>query len=91
MSAIFSWIKKEIEYLIKSLPDIIRGFVFFILAFSGLICALLLRHLGFNGTIIASVSISVELFSLILCYFIFKGYFEPAEELKAPSKTLKKR
>jgi len=78
-----SWFKNQIQFLIDSLWQIIQGFVLFSLAFSGLGCALLLRHLGYNGTVISGVGIIVEGIALILCYFIFKSYLK-TEEVKAP-------
>ena len=92
MVSIFSWIKKEIEYLIKSLPDIMKGFVFFLLGFSGLGCALLLRFFDFNGTFISTLSVLIEIISLLLCYYLFKGSFKVKEEIEqVPSKKGKKR
>lgn len=78
-----SWFKKQIQYLIDSLWQLIQGFILFSLAFSGLGCALLLRHLGYNGTVISGVSIIAEGIALVLCYFLFKGYLK-IEEVKAP-------
>ena len=83
-----SWIKKQIQYLIDSLWQIIQGFILFSLAFSGLGCALLLRDLGYNGIVISGVSIIVEGFALILCYFLFKGYLK-IEEIKVPESKKK--
>lgn len=98
MVSIFSWIKKEISYLIKSLPDILRGFIFFLLTFSGIICALFLRYLygleifEIEGSFISTVSVIVEILSLLLCYVIFKGYLNPEEEIESPpSKKMKRR
>ena len=80
MPAIISWIKRQIQYIKDSLPDLIRGFIFFILAFSGLACALIMRYLGFNGAQIATASIAVEVVAMILCYIIFKSFTVPPEE-----------
>ncbi|MHA1438496.1 MAG: hypothetical protein ACTSPD_13050 [Promethearchaeota archaeon] len=91
MSAILSWIKKELEYLKDSFIEIIMGFIFFILAFSGLGVALLLRYLEFNGNIIASVGIVTEMIALFLCYFIFKGYLKLEEEVKQTEKKISKK
>ena len=76
-----SWIKKQIEFLISSISQIIQGFILFSLTFSGLACALVLRHLKYNGTVITGVGLIVEGIALILCYFIFKHYLK-SEEVK---------
>ena len=83
MVSIFSWIKKEIAYLFKSLPDIFRGLLIFILAFSGIACALLMRHLEFSGTFITTISLIIEGISLLLCYFLFKGRLKSEEEIES--------
>lgn len=83
-----SWFKKQIQYLIDSLWQMIQGFILFSLAFSGLGCALLLRHLGYNGIVISGISIIVEGIALILCYFLFKGYLK-IEEIKVPKSKKK--
>jgi len=85
MPAIISWIKRQFQYLKDSLPDIIRSLIFFGLAFSGLVCALILRQLGYNGALIATVSVSVELVGMILCYIIFKSFTKPLDETQSPS------
>ena len=84
-----SWIKKQIQFLIDSLWQIIQGFILFSLAFSGLGCALLLRHFGYNGTVISGIGVLIEGIALILCYFIFKRYLK-TEEVKTsePKKKL---
>ena len=87
MSSFFTWIKKELGYIKDSFPEIIKGFILFILAFSGLGCALVLRYLGYNGTIITFLGIATEFVGLILCFFVFKGYLKPREE---PGPTKKK-
>ena len=81
-----SWIKKQILFLIESLWEIIQGLVLFGLVFSGLGCALLLRALGYNGTVISGVGVLVEVIALVLCYFIFKGYLKTEEEKPPESK-----
>jgi len=80
MPAIIPWIKRQIEYIKDSLPDIIRGFIFFALAFSGLACALIMRYLGFNGAQIAIAGVAVEVVAMVLCYIIFKNFTKPPEE-----------
>ena len=85
-----SWFKKQLGYLIDSLSRIILGLILFSLSFSGLGIALLLRHLGFSGTIIASFGVLTESIAMLLCYFIFKNYLKIEEEIKT-SKQLKKK
>ena len=80
MPAIISFIKRQIQYIKDSLPDIIRGLIFFMLAFSGLAVALIMRYLGYNGVQIATASVSVEAVGMILCYIIFKNLLKPQEE-----------
>jgi len=74
-----SWIKKQIQYLISSIRQIIQGLVLFSLTFSGLGCAILLRYRGYNGAVITIVGVLVELIGIILCYFLFKGYLKTEE------------
>ena len=78
-----SWIKKQIQYLISSIRQIIQGLIFFSLTFSGLGCALLLRYRGYNGAVISIIGVLVELIGIILCYFLFKGYLK-TEEVEIP-------
>ncbi len=85
MASIFSWIKKELVYIKDSFFEIIKGIIFVILASTGLACALLLRYLGYNGTIITFFGIITEFISLLLCYFLFRGYLK-SEEKTEPSK-----
>lgn len=84
MASIFAWIKKELVYLKDSFFEIIKGIIFVILASSGLACALLLRYLGFNGTIISFFGIITEFISLLLCYFLFRGYLKSEEKTEPP-------
>jgi len=86
MVALLSWIKKELFYIKDSFSEIIKAFIFFVLASSGFGCALYLRYQGYNGTIITFVSLIVEFIALILCYFLFRGYLK-TEEIAEPSKT----
>jgi hypothetical protein len=82
MSSLISWIKKEIIYIKDSFIDIIRGFILFILATSGLAAAIFLRYLGYDGTAITFVGLIVEFISLFLAYFLFKGFLKSKEELE---------
>jgi len=90
MVLLFSWIKKELMYLKDSYFEIIKGFILVILASAGLGCALLLRYLGFNGTIITLYGIITEIISLLLCYFLFRGYLK-TEEKSEPTKQKGKK
>lgn len=89
MVLVFSWIKKELMYLKDSFFEIIKGFILVILTSAGLGCALFLRYLGFNGTIITLFGIITEIISLLLCYFLFRGYLK-TEEKTEPSKSKKR-
>ncbi|MFX0057667.1 MAG: hypothetical protein ACFE85_09555 [Candidatus Hodarchaeota archaeon] len=79
-----SWIKKQLRYLKDTFSQLIKGFLLFFLATSGLGIALLFRYLRYNGTIIAFVGIITEAVALILCYFVFRKYFTTKEETKPP-------
>ncbi|MFX1574440.1 MAG: hypothetical protein ACFFB0_17000 [Promethearchaeota archaeon] len=87
MTLIVTWIKKEFGYLKDSFMEIVKGFFLFILASFGLGSALFLRYLGYNGTFIIFTSIIIEFISLLLCYFIFRGYLKQPEE-KESSKQI---
>lgn len=80
MTSIFSWFKKEIVYIKDSFFEIIKGFILFILSFSGLASAIFLRYLNYNGITITVISVAIEFAALILCYFFFKGYIKPKEK-----------
>ncbi|MFX1420135.1 MAG: hypothetical protein ACFE9N_14555 [Promethearchaeota archaeon] len=90
MASVFSWIKKEIVYIKNSFFQIILGLILVILASSGLGCAIILRYLRYNGTIITFFSIIVEFISLILCYFLLRHYLK-SEESTEVSKTKGKK
>ena len=85
-----SKIRSYIQYLLDSISQIIRGFILFILSFSGLLCALLLRHLDYSGSIIAGVGVLVEAIAIILCYLIFKTYLRKEEETEPTPQKGKK-
>ena len=89
MVSIISWIKKELEILKDSFPQIVQGFILFILFFSGFGCALFLRYQGFNGAIIATAGIIVEAIGIFICYLFFKAYL--LEETEKGSTDKKKR
>ena len=86
MSSIFSVIKKQIGYFFNSIPEIIKALVLFILAFSGLGSALLLRYFDQSGAIIIAVGVSIEVIAMIVIYFIFKKYLKSEEDVKSPEK-----
>jgi len=75
-----SWLKKELGYIKDSFSQIIEGFILFVCATSGLGCAILLRHLGYNGTIIAFNGIVIEAIGLFLSYLFFQKHFTLEEE-----------
>ena len=88
MVLVFSWIKKELMYLKDSFSEILKGFILVILASAGLGCALFLIYLGFNGTFITLFGIITEIISLLVCYYLFRGYLK-TEEKTEPSKSKK--
>jgi hypothetical protein len=90
MASVFSWIKKEIGYILSSLSQIIKALLLVGFASSGLGCAIFLRYLGYNGTIITFVSIVVEFIALLLCYFLIRGYLK-TEEKPEPSSSKGKK
>ncbi|GAG53976.1 unnamed protein product [marine sediment metagenome] len=53
---------------------------YFALVSSGLVCAIILRYLGYNGTEITFFSLAVELISLFLCYLLLKGFLKSEED-----------
>ncbi|MHA1488588.1 MAG: hypothetical protein ACTSRI_02905 [Promethearchaeota archaeon] len=90
MSIFISWLKKELGYLKDSLPEIVKGFIIFMFISSGLGIAILLRSLGYNGSIIVVFSILIESLSIISCFFIFKKYLRQSNEPK-PSELKRKK
>lgn len=90
MASLFSWIKKEIGYILSSLSQIIKALLLVGFASSGLGCAIFLRYLGYNGTIITFVSIIVEFIALLLCYFLIRGYLKTAEKAEPSTSKSKK-
>ncbi len=90
MVLIFSWIKKELIYIKDSLPEIIKGIILVALASSGIAFALLLRYLGYNGTIITFVGIVAEFISLFICYFLFRNYLKSEEKTESSKPKGKK-
>ncbi|MFX1568089.1 MAG: hypothetical protein ACFFCV_06955 [Promethearchaeota archaeon] len=90
MVSIFSWIKKEIIYIKDSFIEIIKGIILVALASSGLVFALLLRYLGYNGTIITFFGLISEFIALILCYFLFRKFIKPEEKSESSTQKEKK-
>ena len=84
-----SWIKRELSYIKDSFSQIIKALILFLLASLGLLSALYLRFLGFNGTIISFVGIIVEIVALVLLFFLFRKHLLIKEEAKEES--LKKK
>ena len=82
MVTIFSWIKKEFVYIKDSFTEIIKALILFILASTGLVCAIVLRYLDYNWSVIMFFSIIVEFIALIICYFIFRGYLKTEEPIE---------
>jgi len=91
MSLISSWFKTQFGYLKESLPEILDGLILVFLVSSGVIVAILLRSLDFNGIIITMVSIITEVIALVICYFYFRKYLESEEkpELKKQARKFK--
>ena len=80
-----SWIKREVNYLKDSIPQIAYGFLIFLLVSSGLGFAILLNFININGTVIAFTSVIIQLIALILSYFLVRKYFiekEPEDSKK---------
>ncbi|MFO7795980.1 MAG: hypothetical protein ACQERB_12165 [Promethearchaeati archaeon] len=90
MSNISSKVRDFLKNLLNSLPEIIFGFILFLLAISGVIIALILRSLGFNGANIVFLSLITEIFCLIAGYFIFNRRYIKEEPEKEKIKKFKK-
>jgi hypothetical protein len=86
MASVFSWIKKEIVYIKDSFFELVKALFLVILASSGLGFAIFLRYLKYNGITITFFSLIFEFISLILCYFLFKGYLKSEEKSEKTSK-----
>ncbi|MBD3338012.1 MAG: hypothetical protein GF353_02815 [Candidatus Lokiarchaeota archaeon] len=86
-----SWIKKELKYIKKAIPQICQGLILFALAISGLAVALLLRHFGFNGYVIAGGGVLIELIAILLCYILFRTYLKKEEGPSSVEKGKKKK
>jgi len=75
-----SWLKKELGYLKSSISQILMGMLLVGLTISGLGFAIFLRLTGFDGTIIASAGITIEVISIIISYLLLRRYIIPKEE-----------
>ena len=84
-----SWIKRQINFLVSSIWQIIQGGVLFLLVFSGYGIAVLLRIRDYNGWVITGVGVLVEAIAIVSCYFIFKRFLK-TEEIKIPETKKKK-
>ena len=91
MSAVISWIKKELEYLKDSFPEILKGFVFFVLSISGFAVGILLRTLGFDGYVILFGGIVTAIICTFILYLFFKKYLKTEETERPPQKKGKKK
>lgn len=75
-----SGLKTGLGYIKDSFSQILKGFILFILVTSGLGFAILLRVLGFNGSTIVSVGITLEAICLMLSYLLLRKYVTLKEE-----------
>jgi len=85
-----SKIRTILKNLLKSFPEIIFGFILFLLATSGFILALILRSFGLNGGNIVFLGLITEIFSLSACYFIFTRRYLKEEPEKEKIEKFKK-
>jgi hypothetical protein len=77
--------------LSEKVLQLIGGFTLFILSFSGLLCALLLRHYKYNGIVIALIGVLIEIIAIALCYYFFKNYLTKEEEVEKAEKKGKQK
>lgn len=75
-----SGIKTTLGYIKDSFSQILKGLILVILATSGLAFAILLKHLGFNGSIIASAGLILETIGLVLSYLLLRKHIKLKEE-----------
>ena len=75
-----SGLKSGLGYIKDSFSQILKGFILFVLATSGLGVAILLREFDFNGSTIASTGIILEAIGLILSYILLRKYVTLKEE-----------
>ena len=89
MASVFSWIKKQIGYLLHSIPEFIKAVILFILIISGLGISILLRLAGQHYVTIIVVGTIIEVFALIAVYLFLKNYLKTEEESKPIEKRRK--
>jgi len=75
-----SGLKTGLGYIKDSFSQILKGFILFILATSGLGVAVLLRYFGYNGDTIAFAGIIMEVIGLVLSYILLRKYVTIKEE-----------
>jgi len=75
-----SGLKTGLGYIKDSFSQILKGFILFVLVTLGLGFAVLLKYLGYNGSIIASIGITLEAIGLILSYLLLRKYVTLKEE-----------
>ena len=75
-----SGLKTGLGYIKDSFSQILKGFILFVLATSGLGIAILLREFNFNSSAIASTGIILEAIGLILSYILLRKYVTLKEE-----------
>ena len=75
-----SGLKTGLGYIKDSFSQILKGFILFVLATSGLGVAVLLREFEFNSSAIASTGIILEVIGLILSYLFLRKYVTLEEE-----------
>lgn len=84
-----SGLKTGLGYIKDSFSQILKGFILFVLATSGLGVAILLREFDFNGSTIASTGIILEVIGLILSYILLRKYVTLKEEEDVKKKEKK--
>jgi len=84
-----SGLKTGLGYIKDSFSQILKGFILFVLVTSGLGFAVLLKYFGYNGSIIASAGITLEVIGLILSYLLLRKYVTLKEEEEEKKKERK--
>jgi len=86
-----SGLKTGLGYIKDSFSQILKGFILFMLATSGLGLAVFLRYLGYNGDTIAFAGIILEAIGLILSYILLRKYVTVKEEDKEKEQKGKRK
>lgn len=81
MSALIDWIKDQLKHLKERLPEIIAGIFVFALTISGIVVAVILRYLDFDGLMITFYSVITQAIGIILLYLMLKGYLKTRKEV----------